>query len=51
MEYKTFILDAPEGQITIIQGIDDKGNVWSIPKDLSNTDYQNYLFTVKEKAD
>jgi hypothetical protein len=51
MKYKTFVLEVPEGQITIIQGIDKEGNVWSIPTDLSNTDYQNYLATVEKKAD
>ena len=36
---------------TLIQKIDDNGTVWVIPKDLANSDYQEYLKWVEENND
>ena len=36
---------------TLVQKIDDNGTVWAIPKDLANSDYQEYLKWAEENND
>ena len=51
MNYKTFILEAPEGPITVIQKIDDDGTVWTVPTDPANSDYQAYLAQLEKEIE
>jgi hypothetical protein len=51
MKYKTFVLETPEGEVTLIQGADVNGNIWSIPTDPANSDYQAYLTQLEEETE
>jgi hypothetical protein len=46
--YKIIFLDAIEGKLKLIQGIDLNGVVWTIPEDPANSEYQKYLTWVAD---
>lgn len=44
MEYELVVVPYFDGtEITVIQGTDADGVVWSIPENTANVDYQAYL--------